>query len=161
MLYLLEWPNLFISRSHDYKCYISFLNVGQCIICCSPLLLIKKLSLIPTLKLGNFLFLRFWFSIPWIFSPFAFISYLVFSILTSAESSPRTGGPGEDWRSAFDAAANGPTDYNDLSRSGSNGHSRRNSDPSQNGDVSSGSRSSSRRTPNRLPPAPPGSSYKY
>lgn len=80
---------------------------------------------------------------------------------SGAESSPRTGGPGEDWRSAFDAAANGPTDYNDLSRSGSNGHSRRNSDPSQNGDVSSGSRSSSRRTPNRLPPAPPGSSYKY
>ncbi|KAI8532024.1 hypothetical protein RHMOL_Rhmol11G0180900 [Rhododendron molle] len=80
---------------------------------------------------------------------------------SGAESSPRTGVPGEDWRSAFDAAANGPTDYNDYSRSGSNGHSRRNSDPSQNGDVSSGSRSSSRRTPNRLPPAPPGSSYKY
>lgn len=81
---------------------------------------------------------------------------------SGAESSPRTGGPGEDWRSAFDgAAANGPTDYNDLSRSGSNGHSRRSSDPTQNGDASSGSRSSSRRTPNRLPPAPPGSSYKY
>ncbi|KAA8545434.1 hypothetical protein F0562_020218 [Nyssa sinensis] len=81
------------------------------------------------------------------------------------ESSPRTSGPssGEDWRSAFDAAANGPTDsYGDSSRFGSNGHSRRNSDPSQNGDISSGSNSSSRRTPNRLPPAPPPSgSYKY
>ncbi|GMP63213.1 hypothetical protein CsSME_00024994 [Camellia sinensis var. sinensis] len=75
-----------------------------------------------------------------------------------SESSPRTSGPGEDWRSAFDAAANGPSD---SSRFGSNGHSRRYSDPDQNGDVSSGSRSGSRRTPNRLPPAPPGSSYKY
>ncbi|KAA8536616.1 hypothetical protein F0562_029094 [Nyssa sinensis] len=80
-----------------------------------------------------------------------------------AESSPRTSGPssGDDWRSAFDAAANGPTDsYGDFSRSGSNGHSRRYSDPAQNGDISSGSNSGSRRTPNRLPPAPPGS-YKY
>ncbi|CAL5380009.1 unnamed protein product [Camellia sinensis] len=78
------------------------------------------------------------------------------------ESSPRTSGPGEDWRNAFDAAANGPTDsYSDSSRYGSNGHSRRKSDPSQNGDLSSGSKSSNRRsTPNRLPPAPPGS-YKY
>ncbi|XP_028090344.1 dynamin-2A-like [Camellia sinensis] len=77
------------------------------------------------------------------------------------ESSPRTSGPGEDWRNAFDAAANGPTDsYSDSSRYGSNGHSRK-SDPSQNGDLSSGSKSSNRRsTPNRLPPAPPGS-YKY
>ncbi|XP_057973090.1 dynamin-2A-like [Malania oleifera] len=78
-----------------------------------------------------------------------------------AESSPRSSGPpGEDWRSAFDAAANGPTDYNsysDLSRSSSNGysHSRRNSDPAQNGDVSSGS--NRRTTPNRLPPPPPQS----
>ncbi|RVW74951.1 Dynamin-2B [Vitis vinifera] len=74
-----------------------------------------------------------------------------------AESSPKTSGPsgGDDWRSAFDAAANGPVDYNsDLSRSGSNGHSRHYSDPAQNGDVSSGS-NSSRRTPNRRPPAPP------
>uniref|UniRef100_A0A5B7AS34 dynamin GTPase n=1 Tax=Davidia involucrata TaxID=16924 RepID=A0A5B7AS34_DAVIN len=82
-----------------------------------------------------------------------------------AESSPRTSGPssGDDWRSAFDAAANGPTDsYGDSSRFGSNGHSRRYSDPAQNGDVSSGSNSGSRRTPNRLPPAPPQSgSYKY
>ncbi|KAG2714035.1 hypothetical protein I3760_03G007200 [Carya illinoinensis] len=89
-----------------------------------------------------------------------------------AESSPRTSGPaGDDWRSAFDAAANGSVDYNsfgDSSRSGSNGHSRHhsrhNSDPAQNGDVNSGSNSSSRRTPNRLPPPPPqsgSSSYKY
>ncbi|KAF5457052.1 hypothetical protein F2P56_021187 [Juglans regia] len=84
------------------------------------------------------------------------------------ESSPRTNGPsGDDWRSAFDAAANGSVDYNsygDTSRSGSNGHSRHHSDPAQNGDVNSGSNSSSRRTPNRLPPAPPqsgSSSYKY
>ncbi|CAK9146415.1 unnamed protein product [Ilex paraguariensis] len=79
-----------------------------------------------------------------------------------AESSPRSTGPssGDDWRSAFDAAANGPTD---LSRYGSNGHSRRNSDPAQNGDVSQSSNSSSRRTPNRLPPAPPqsGSGYRF
>ncbi|KAK9271047.1 hypothetical protein L1049_026636 [Liquidambar formosana] len=79
-----------------------------------------------------------------------------------AESSPRTNGPsGDDWRSAFDAAANGPVDYNsnsNLSRSASNGHSRHYSDPAQNGDVSSGSNSSSRRTPNRLPPAPPSGS---
>nr|CAN68973.1 hypothetical protein VITISV_043157 [Vitis vinifera] len=83
-----------------------------------------------------------------------------------AESSPKTSGPsgGDDWRSAFDAAANGPVDYNsDLSRSGSNGHSRHYSDPAQNGDVSSGS-NSSRRTPNRRPPAPPpsgSSGYKF
>ncbi|KAJ1385213.1 P-loop containing nucleoside triphosphate hydrolase [Sesbania bispinosa] len=80
----------------------------------------------------------------------------------SAESSPRSGGPGEDWRSAFDAAANGPVGRSGSLRSGSNGHSRHYSDPAQNGDVNSGSNSSSRRTPNRLPPAPPGSSgYKY
>ncbi|KAL9241872.1 hypothetical protein vseg_015932 [Gypsophila vaccaria] len=71
----------------------------------------------------------------------------------TAESSPRTGGlgAGEDWRTAFDAAANGPTDF-------SRSHSRRNSDPAQNGDVSgSGPSSNSRRTPARLPPAPPPS----
>lgn len=85
-----------------------------------------------------------------------------------AESSPKTSGSsGDDWRSAFDAAANGSVDYNsygDYSRSGSNGHSRHNSDPAQNGDVNSGSNSGSRRTPNRLPPAPPqsgSSGYKY
>ncbi|KAF8412003.1 hypothetical protein HHK36_004562 [Tetracentron sinense] len=86
-----------------------------------------------------------------------------------AESSPRSSGPsGDDWRSAFDAAADGPVDYNgDSSRSGANGHNRRYSDPAQNGDASSGSNSSSRRTartPNRLPPAPPqsgSSGYKY
>ncbi|GAB4846816.1 Dynamin-2A [Ancistrocladus abbreviatus] len=78
-----------------------------------------------------------------------------------AESSPRTGGSsaGDDWRTAFDAAANGPSDGS--ARFGSS-HSRRYSDPPQNGDVSSGSNSSSRRTPTRLPPAPPsGSNYRY
>ncbi|KAL9353709.1 hypothetical protein Peur_051679 [Populus x canadensis] len=75
------------------------------------------------------------------------------------ESSPRTNGPssGEDWRNAFDAAANGPADsFGGPSRS----HSRRNSDPAQNGDVNS---NSSRRTPTRMPPVPPpsGSSYRY
>ncbi|XWS18028.1 hypothetical protein CRYUN_Cryun32bG0007100 [Craigia yunnanensis] len=79
-----------------------------------------------------------------------------------AESSPRASGPasGDDWRSAFDAAANGPVD---STKHGANGHSRRYSDPAQNGDVGSGSSSGSRRTPNRLPPAPPpsGSSYRF
>ncbi|KAK7283824.1 hypothetical protein RIF29_13571 [Crotalaria pallida] len=77
----------------------------------------------------------------------------------SAESSPRSSGAGtgDDWRSAFDAAANGPVRSGSM-RSVSNGHSRHYSDPAQNGDSNSGSR----RTPNRLPPAPPGSSgYKY
>ncbi|XP_061363526.1 dynamin-2A [Gastrolobium bilobum] len=80
---------------------------------------------------------------------------------SAAESSPRSSGPssGDDWRSAFDAAANGPSDLS--SRYGSGGHSRRYSDPSQNGDVNSGSNSASRRTPNRLPPAPPQSSSRY
>ncbi|KAK4757491.1 hypothetical protein SAY87_018792 [Trapa incisa] len=81
----------------------------------------------------------------------------------SAESSPRTGGTssGDDWRSAFDAAANGSVD---PGRSGSS-HGRRYSDPSQNGDSNSGSNHGGRRTPNRLPPAPPpqsaGSAYRY
>lgn len=76
--------------------------------------------------------------------------------VTYAESSPKTSGsPGDEWRSAFDAAANGRGDYR---RSSSNGHGRHSSDPAQNGDINSGSNSSSRRTPNRLPPAPPPSS---
>ncbi|KAL2456112.1 Dynamin-2A [Abeliophyllum distichum] len=86
-----------------------------------------------------------------------------FSSDGGAESSPTTAGPssGDDWRSAFDAASNGPSDSYGDSRS--NGHSRRYSDPAQNGDESSGSNSSSRRTPNRLPPAPPssGSAYRF
>ncbi|XP_023535699.1 dynamin-2A-like isoform X1 [Cucurbita pepo subsp. pepo] len=74
----------------------------------------------------------------------------------AAESSPRTSGtPGDDWKSAFDAAANGRVDSR---RSSSNGRSRYSNDPTQNGDIYSGSNSSSRRTPNRLPPAPPQSS---
>ncbi|KAL5776077.1 hypothetical protein ACOSP7_009003 [Xanthoceras sorbifolium] len=86
---------------------------------------------------------------------------------TGAESSPRTSGAsGDDWRSAFDAAANGNVNRSSSKdyRSKSNGHSRRYSDPAENGDVSSGSNSGSRRTPNRLPPAPPqsgSSGYKY
>ncbi|VAI84800.1 unnamed protein product [Triticum turgidum subsp. durum] len=61
--------------------------------------------------------------------------------------SPRTPGrPGEDWRSAFDSAANGPAP-NIESRSRSADGRRR----SENGDPNS----SSRRTPNRMPPAPP------
>ena len=84
---------------------------------------------------------------------------MYFVMLNRAESSPRTNGPssGEDWRNAFDAAANGPADsFGGPSRS----HSRRNSDPAQNGDVNS---NSSRRTPTRMPPVPPpsGSSYRY
>lgn len=68
--------------------------------------------------------------------------------------SPRASGAVEDWRTAFDAAANGPSNF-------SRTHSRRNSDPSQNGDVAmgSGSSSGSRRTPTRLPPAPPSGRY--
>ncbi|XP_073139438.1 dynamin-2A-like isoform X2 [Henckelia pumila] len=68
------------------------------------------------------------------------------------------GGAGDDWRSAFDAAANGPSDSYWDSRS--NGHSRRKSDPAQNGDLSSGASSSSRRTPVRVPPAPPSSGQR-
>ncbi|KAL9342254.1 hypothetical protein Peur_065579 [Populus x canadensis] len=69
--------------------------------------------------------------------------------------SPRTNGSaGDDWRSAFDAAANGAVDYGSISRSASNGHSRHYSNTAQNGDVSSRSNSSSRR---RLPPTPPRS----
>ncbi|KAL2520229.1 Dynamin-2A [Forsythia ovata] len=56
-----------------------------------------------------------------------------------AESSPTSAGPssGDDWRSAFDAASNGPTDSYGDSRRSSNGHSRRYSDPAQNGDMGS------------------------
>ncbi|XP_075479139.1 dynamin-2A-like isoform X2 [Primulina tabacum] len=68
------------------------------------------------------------------------------------------GGAGDDWRSAFDAAANGASDsYWD---SKSNGHSRRKSDPVQNGDLSSEPNSSSRRTPVRMPPTPPFSGQR-
>ncbi|XP_010553651.1 PREDICTED: dynamin-2B-like [Tarenaya hassleriana] len=78
------------------------------------------------------------------------------------ESSPKTSGgsSGDDWRTAFNAAANGP---DSLSRYGSGSHSRRSSDPAQNGEPSSGSGSNRRTTPNRLAPAPPpqsGSSYR-
>ncbi|GMH23838.1 hypothetical protein Nepgr_025681 [Nepenthes gracilis] len=54
---------------------------------------------------------------------------------SEAESSPRTrvSSVGDDWRTAFDAAANGSTDGGSSRFQSS--HSRRNSDPSQNGDV--------------------------
>ncbi|XP_047962340.1 dynamin-2A-like isoform X1 [Salvia hispanica] len=81
------------------------------------------------------------------------------STYSNGVESPTTAGPssGDDWRSAFDAAANGSNPSYGDSRS--NGHSRRNSDPSQNGDINPGGR----RTPNRLPPAPPsfGSGYRF
>jgi dynamin GTPase len=76
-----------------------------------------------------------------------------------AESSPRTSGQsGEDWRSAFDSASNGSVD-----RSSSHNETRSRSADSrgkryENGDVNGGN-SGSRRTPNRLPPAPPGQKY--
>ncbi|KAI9099646.1 hypothetical protein K1719_024651 [Acacia pycnantha] len=76
----------------------------------------------------------------------------------SAESSPKSSGSGVDWRTAFDAAANGSISRSSSSRSRSTGHSR----PTQNGDINYGPNSGSRRTPTRLPPTPPGSSgYKY
>ncbi|CAA0186670.1 unnamed protein product [Arabidopsis thaliana] len=82
---------------------------------------------------------------------------------SGTESSPRTSGgsSGDDWMNAFNSAANGPSDS--LSKYGSGGHSRRYSDPAQNGDAASpGSGSNRRTTPNRLPPAPPptGSAYR-
>ncbi|CAH9120378.1 unnamed protein product [Cuscuta epithymum] len=59
---------------------------------------------------------------------------------------------GDEWRTAFDsAAANGPN----FSRSGSAEHSRRYGESVQNGDTSSRSNSTGRRTPNRMPPTPP------
>ncbi|URD74557.1 Dynamin GTPase effector domain [Musa troglodytarum] len=82
------------------------------------------------------------------------------------ESSPMANvSSGDDWRLAFDAAANGSVDgaYTNSSRSSSSG-SRRHSNSTQNGDVGSGANSGSRRTPNRLPPAPPpgsSSTYRY
>ncbi|CAA6670594.1 unnamed protein product [Spirodela intermedia] len=86
----------------------------------------------------------------------------------SSENSPRTpASPGNDWRSAFDAAANGPVSNpvgEPRSRSLSSGRGRPSSGASQNGDLGSGPNSGSRRTPNRLPPAPPqsnSSSYKF
>ncbi|WOG84302.1 hypothetical protein DCAR_0103485 [Daucus carota subsp. sativus] len=81
--------------------------------------------------------------------------------VSSFSSGPSTG---DDWRSAFDAAANGRSDsFGSSSRFGSRGHSRRNSDPTENGDADSGSNPGGRRTPNRMPPAPPpsGSGYRF
>ncbi|KQK02008.1 dynamin-2A [Brachypodium distachyon] len=75
---------------------------------------------------------------------------------SGTESSPQSPShAGEDWRSAFDSAANGSAD-----RSSSHNESRSRSADSrsrryENGDAN-GANSGSRRTPNRLPPAPPG-----
>uniref|UniRef100_J3MCW7 dynamin GTPase n=1 Tax=Oryza brachyantha TaxID=4533 RepID=J3MCW7_ORYBR len=67
-------------------------------------------------------------------------------------TSPRTPNrPGEDWRSAFDSAANGPSSSSEPRSRSADGRSRR----YENGDVNAGANSGSRRTPNRLPPAPP------
>ncbi|CAK7344491.1 unnamed protein product [Dovyalis caffra] len=75
---------------------------------------------------------------------------------SESSPSPKTNGSaGDDWRSAFDAAASGAVDYGNLSRPASNGHSRHYNNTTQNGDVISGPNSSSRRTPNRLPPTRP------
>ncbi|CAN0907403.1 DRP2B [Linum grandiflorum] len=78
-----------------------------------------------------------------------------------SESSSRKSGPsvGDDWRTAFESAGN-----SGLSGGSRSSHSRRNSDPSQDWDASAGgSSNSSRRTPTRMPPAPPssGSTYRY
>jgi len=83
------------------------------------------------------------------------MSFKFLDYIAENSPSPRTNGSaGDDWRSAFDAAANGAVDYGSISRSASNGHSRHYSNTAQNGDVSSRSNSSSRR---RLPPTPPRS----
>ncbi|KAJ6828989.1 dynamin-2A-like [Iris pallida] len=76
-----------------------------------------------------------------------------------SESSPRTPSAPtssrDDWRSAFDAAANGPLGHSNSGRS-SSANSRRYNDSAQNSDAGgSRSNSSGRRTPNRLPPTPP------
>ncbi|CAM8992016.1 hypothetical protein QQ045_026341 [Rhodiola kirilowii] len=65
-----------------------------------------------------------------------------------SELSPITNGqPSDEWRSAFDAAANGSA-YDSAGRY------------SENGSVSQRSSSNGRHTPNRLPPTPPsGSKY--
>lgn len=72
---------------------------------------------------------------------------------TGPESSPRTSGQsGDEWKSAFDAGANGRS----WSRSStSNSHGRRNSDSAEDGDPSAGTNSGIRRLPSRMPPPPP------
>lgn len=89
-----------------------------------------------------------------------FLILLVHFNSCSAESSPTASSPssGDDWRSAFDAAANGSSSH---SRYGSSGSSRRYNEPAENGDTNSRSSSASRRTPNRLPPGPPASGSGY
>ncbi|KAB8101955.1 hypothetical protein EE612_033083 [Oryza sativa] len=70
----------------------------------------------------------------------------------SEAESPRTPNrPGEDWRSAFDSASNGPSSGSESRSRSADGRRGR----YENGDVTSGANSGSRRTPNRLPPAPP------
>ncbi|GJM86783.1 hypothetical protein PR202_ga02675 [Eleusine coracana subsp. coracana] len=77
---------------------------------------------------------------------------------SGADSTPQSPGhTGEDWKSAFDSASNGSVD-----RSSSQHETRSRSADSrgrryENGDANMGSR----RTPNRLPPAPPQSGGRY
>ncbi|KAK4256377.1 hypothetical protein QN277_009252 [Acacia crassicarpa] len=79
------------------------------------------------------------------------------------DDSPRSNVSGDDWRTAFDAAAAiGPSSRSSSTRSKSNGYYRPNGDITQNGYMNNDSNAGSRRTPNRLPPAPPGSSgYRF
>ncbi|GJN22217.1 hypothetical protein PR202_gb09765 [Eleusine coracana subsp. coracana] len=77
---------------------------------------------------------------------------------SGADSTPQSPGhTSEDWKSAFDSASNGSVD-----RSSSQHETRSRSADSrgrryENGDANMGSR----RTPNRLPPAPPQSGGRY
>ncbi|KAL6633580.1 hypothetical protein ACP70R_026251 [Stipagrostis hirtigluma subsp. patula] len=75
---------------------------------------------------------------------------------SSGAESPRSPGhSGEDWKSAFDSTANGSVDrssHETRSRSADSRGRRY-----ENGEANSGSR----RTPNRLPPAPPQSGGRY
>ncbi|KAG2256713.1 hypothetical protein Bca52824_076007 [Brassica carinata] len=113
---------------------------------------------------NNLFFLRSRGSLAFMTTELLLLQVGLTTVQLRLESSPRTSGgsSGDDWMNAFNSAANGASDS--LSRYGSGGHSRRYSDPAQNGDAPSSSSGSNRRsTPNRLPPAPPqsGSSYRY
>lgn len=86
-----------------------------------------------------------------------------FLLNSFTESSPRATAPsGDDWRSSFDASANGPSSLEPSRSNSRNTHGRRHIDPARNGDASSGSDSGSRRTPNRMaPPTAPQSNSMY
>ncbi|KAI6679026.1 hypothetical protein NL676_039822 [Syzygium grande] len=76
-------------------------------------------------------------------------THVPYYVVQMEERSPRSNGPssGDDWRNAFDAAANGPTDLFGAS------HGQRISDPAQNGDASWASNPGAWHTLNQLPPA--------